>query len=81
MSNGRQDADVDAAIDATKGLTASEELVAAVQEVQRLIYSKGPAFLPIVSPFSRTLYWNFVKNVPVGIGTTGLIVNDWWLEL
>ena len=81
FSNGLQDADVDAAIDATKGITDSEELVAAVQEVQRLIYSKGPAFLPIVSPFSRTLYWNFVKNIPAGIGTTGLIVNDWWLEL
>ena len=80
-TNGVGLPEVDAAIDATKEITDPEELVDAVQEVQRLIYDKGPAFLPIVSPFSRTLYWNFVKNIPTGIGSTGLIVNDWWLEL
>jgi peptide/nickel transport system substrate-binding protein len=80
-SNGLLDPEVDLAIDATKEITDSEELVAAVQEVQRLIYDKGPVFLPLVSPFSRTLYWNFVKNIPTGLGATGLMVNDWWLEL
>jgi len=38
--------------------------------------------LPLVSPFSRTLYWNFVKNVPVGLGNTGLqAARSVWLDL
>ena len=36
--------------------------------------------LPIVSPLSQTLYWNFVKNVPQGIGPAGLFLSDWWLS-
>jgi ABC-type oligopeptide transport system substrate-binding subunit len=81
-SNGLQDPEVDAAIEATKSITDAEELISAVQDVQRLIYDKGPVFLPLVSPFSRTLYWNFVKNVPVGLGTTGLLVaRSVWLDL
>jgi peptide/nickel transport system substrate-binding protein len=80
-ANGLQDPEVDAAIEGTKEITDPEQLVEEIHRVQRLIYDKGPAFLPIVSPFSRTLYWNFVKNIPSGLGTTGLLLNDWWLEV
>ena len=81
-SNGLQDPEVDAAIEATKSITDPQELINAVQEVQRMIYAKGPAFLPLVTPFTRTLYWNFVKNVPVGLGNTGLqVARSVWLDL
>lgn len=80
-SNGLQDAEVDAAIEATKELTDPEGLVSSIHEVQRLIYERGPVHLPIVSPFSRPLYWNFVKNFPQGLGNAGLLVNTWWLDL
>jgi ABC-type transport system substrate-binding protein len=82
FSNGLLDPDVDAAIDASKEITDTEELVDAIHEVQRLIYDKGPTFLPIVSPFSRVLYWNFVKNIPTGLGNTGLLLRPYiWLDL
>jgi len=81
-SNGLQDPEVDAAIEATKSITDPEELIKAVQDVQRLIYDKVPVFLPLVTPFTRTLYWNFVKNVPVGLGNTGLqVARSVWLDL
>jgi peptide/nickel transport system substrate-binding protein len=80
-SNGLQDPEVDAAIDRTKEILDQDELVQALHDVQRLIYEKGPTFLPIVSPLTRTLYWNFVKDVPQGLGSAGLFVNTWWLDL
>ena len=80
-ATGLQDPEVDAAIKASKEITDPEELVQAIQEVQRLIYDKGPAFLPIVSSYSHTVYWNFVKNVPEGLGVAGDLVNTRWLDL
>ena len=80
FSKGLQDPEVDAAIEATKEITNSEELVEAHLEVQRLIYDKGPMYLPIVSAFSRTLYWNFVKNFPTDLGNAGQLLNTWWLD-
>ena len=71
---------IDARIDAYKEITDPEELIDEIHDLQRAIYEAGPAFLPIVSPFSRTLYWNFVKNIPTGLGQTGLMLNNWWLE-
>lgn len=80
-ATGLQDPEVDKAIEDAKSITDPEELVKAIHDVQKLIYEKGPMFLPIVSPFSRTLYWNFVKNVPQGLGATGLLINTTWLDL
>ena len=81
FASGLADPTIDAEIDRVKTITDSEELVQAIHDVQRQIYEAGPMFLPIVSPFSRTLYWNFVKNIPSGLGATGLLLNDWWLDL
>jgi peptide/nickel transport system substrate-binding protein len=79
--NGLQDPTIDAAIDATKQITDFDELVASIQDVQRQIYEVGPSFFPFVTPFSRTLYWNFVKDVPSGLGTTGLfLTHEMWLD-
>jgi ABC-type transport system substrate-binding protein len=77
-----QDTELDAMIDATKRITDFDERVAAIQDVQRTIYEKGPMFLPLVTPFSRTVYWDFVKDVPVGLGSTGLfLTQNIWLDL
>jgi peptide/nickel transport system substrate-binding protein len=80
FSNGMQDPEVDAAVAATKQITDQDELVAAIHEVQRLIYDRGPTTIPIVSAFTRTLIWNFVKNFPTGGGTADLIKIDFWLD-
>ena len=63
-------------IDATKAIIDFDERVEAIKEAQRKIYEAGPSFLPLVTPFSRTLYWNYVKDVPTGLGTTGLVLTD-----
>ena len=79
-ASGLGDPAINAQIDRVKTITDPDALVEAVREVQRAIYEAGPMFLPIVSPFSRTLYWNFVKNYPSGIGQMERLLNDWWLE-
>ena len=81
FASGLKDPEVDAAIEAAKTITDTEQLVNAIHDLQRQIYEVGPMFLPMVSPFSRTLYWNFVKNIPTGLGSTGLLLNDTWLDI
>ncbi len=81
-ATGLQDPAIDAQIDATKHITDFDERVAAIKAVQKVIYEAGPAHLPLVTPFSRTLYWDFVKNVPEGLGTTGFfLTQNIWLDL
>jgi peptide/nickel transport system substrate-binding protein len=80
-ATGLQDPAIDAIIDGTKRITNFDEQVEAIKEAQRAIYEAGPAFLPIATPFSRTLYWDFVKDVPTGLGTTGLfLTHNIWLD-
>jgi ABC-type oligopeptide transport system substrate-binding subunit len=80
-ATGLQDPEIDAIIDATKSITDFDERVAAIQDAQRTIYEAGPAFLPFVTPFSRTLYWNYVKDVPTGLGSTGLfLTQNMWVD-
>jgi ABC-type transport system substrate-binding protein len=81
-ATGVQDPAIDAAIDATKRITNFDERVKAIQDAQKKIYDAGPACLPLVTPYSRTLYWDFVKDVPTGLGTTGLfLTHGIWLNL
>ncbi len=72
--------EIDAAIDEVKAKADPEEFKAAILDLQKKIYEKGPTFLPIVSPYSFTLYQSRVKNVPEGLGISGLYLNNWWLE-
>jgi peptide/nickel transport system substrate-binding protein len=63
---GFSDPDVDAAIEAIElelNLEAHPELF---QEAQRLIYARGPAFQPIYSRYSHTLFYDYVKNYRQG---------------
>jgi ABC-type transport system substrate-binding protein len=72
--------EINQAIDDVKGKTTEEEYYAAIKDLQRLIYEKGPTFIPFVSPYSFTLYQPRVKALPRGIGASGLFVNTWYLE-
>jgi hypothetical protein len=46
-----------------------------------MIYAKGPAFLPLVTPYAYTLYQKYVKNISVNLGTaSGLFMNTAYLD-
>jgi ABC-type transport system substrate-binding protein len=72
--------EIDAEIDAVKGLTNEEEYYAGIKDLQRHMYELGPTFIPFVSPYGFTLYQPRVKNLPRGLGASGLFVNTWYLE-
>ena len=72
--------EVDAAIIDSKKATSVEDLVARVKAAQKVVYEAGPSFLPIMSWYAYTNYWNFVKNVHV-LGDTGNFLSDDWLDL
>ena len=71
--------EIDAEIDRVKGITEAEEFYAAIKDLQRLIYEKGPTFVPFVTWNAFTLYNARVKNIPQGLGASGLYVNNWWV--
>ncbi len=72
--------EIDANIDKVKSTTDHEEFVKAIKDLQKLIYEKGPTFLPFVTPYNFTLYNQRVKNIPSGIGSSGNFVNTWYLD-
>ena len=73
--------EVEEAINASKAATDPEAQIEAVLNAQRVIYEKGPAFLPIMSWVGFTMYQPFVKNIPEGLGATGLyLVSEIWLD-
>jgi ABC-type transport system substrate-binding protein len=80
IGTGKLDPTIDAEIDRVKTLTNHEEFVKAMHDLQIKIYEKGPAFLPLVSPYSFTLFQARVKGYPQGTGASALYVNDWYLE-
>jgi len=73
--------EIEAAISASKQATDPAEHIQRVQEVQRMLYDKGPSFLPIMTWTAFTCYHPFVKNVPQGYGGTGqYLENEIWLD-
>ena len=72
--------EIDKAIDDVKSKTNHEEFVKAVRDLQIMIYDKGATFIPIVSPYSFTLYQSRVKAIPEGLGISGLYVNTFYLD-
>lgn len=72
--------EIDAEIDRVKSITDQAQFITAMHDLQKKIYDVGPTFIPLVSPYSFTMYQNYVKNIPQGLGASGLFVNDWWLE-
>jgi ABC-type transport system substrate-binding protein len=72
--------EIDQAIDDSKAVTDPVEQAKKVQDVQRQIYAKGPMFLPIVTPYSFTLYQPYVKSIPVQIGASSLFLSTTYLD-
>ncbi len=73
--------EIDEAILESKRAATMEEHIKRVRDAQVKIYEKGPGFLPIFSWYTYSLYWNFLKNTPQGLGDTGSFLNNWWLDL
>jgi peptide/nickel transport system substrate-binding protein len=79
-TNGLGDAEVDAAIDATKAALDPETRVAAVLAAQDLLWAKDPAFLPLVTPYRYRAHSVKLHNMPSGIGTSSLWLTTMWLS-
>ncbi len=79
-SPGLGDADVDAAITATKELLEFEARRDAVLAAQDVIYARDPAYLPLVTPYRYRAHSKRLHNMPAGVGTTHLWLTTMWLE-
>ena len=73
--------EVDEAILGSRQTVGAEECAERVKQAERLIYEKGPSFLPIVSWLQYTLSQPFVKNITPGLGVAGQFLNNTWLDL
>jgi peptide/nickel transport system substrate-binding protein len=72
--------EVDEAIVNSKKATSLEDVITRVRAAQDVVYKAGPSYLPIMSWYSYTNYWNFVKNIQV-LGDTSTFLSDEWLDL
>ncbi len=72
--------EVDEAIINSKKATTLDDLVAGVRAAQDACYKVGPTMLPIMSWYTYTNYWKFVKNIDV-LGDTGTFLSNQWLDL
>jgi ABC-type transport system substrate-binding protein len=77
---GLNDPAIEAAVLKAKETLEFEAQLKAVRDAQIAIYEKDPTFLPFVSWYGYTAYSKKVHNIPEGLGTTALLVNDWWIE-
>ena len=73
--------EIEQAIQDSKAVADPNDAIEQVREVQRMIYDKGPAFLPFMTWTTYTMYHELVKNVPRDLGATGLYyANEMWLD-
>ena len=79
-SPGLGDPDVDVAVDRSKQTLDPDERKAAVLAAQDVIWSKEPAFLPLVTPYRYRAHSRKLHNMPAGIGTSHLWLTTMWLE-
>ncbi|MBI2723531.1 MAG: ABC transporter substrate-binding protein [Chloroflexi bacterium] len=77
---GLDDPEVQAALDKTKTELDLNARIEAVRAAQKLIYSKDPTFLPLVSANNYTVYRQSVHNIAGGIGSTANLLSDFWLQ-
>ena len=77
---GKLHPEVDDAIMYSKKATSLDELVTRIKAAQDVAYKVGPSFLPIMSWYTYTNYWNFVRNVHV-LGDMGAFLSDVWLAV
>ena len=79
-ANGLGDVEIDAAIDATKVALDFEQRKAAVLSAQDLIWSKQPAYLPLVTPIRYRAHSSKLHDMPSGIGASFLWLTTMWLD-
>jgi peptide/nickel transport system substrate-binding protein len=73
--------EIDEAVADTKATIDPAEQVSKVQEAQRLIYERGPAYLPIFSWTDYTVRHEYAKGFPEGLGAAvELFTNSQWLD-
>jgi peptide/nickel transport system substrate-binding protein len=77
---GLGDPDIDAAIDTTKETLDFEERKTAVLTAQDVIWSRQPAYLPLVTPYRYRLHSTRMRNMPAGIGASHLWLTTMWLQ-
>ncbi len=68
FAKGSGDPEVEAAIKKTKSTFDVKERIQAVRDAQKVIYEKGPTFLPIATPFGYTVYSGKLHNIRTGLG-------------
>ncbi|MEK7693308.1 MAG: ABC transporter substrate-binding protein [Chloroflexota bacterium] len=78
---GIGDAEIDAAVDRANQALSLDARRDAVHAAQKVIYSKDPAMLPLVSPYIHMAYAKVVKNIPAGFGTTNYLLNTFWMDV
>jgi ABC-type transport system substrate-binding protein len=78
---GLGDPEIEAAVQKASRTLDTDDRVEAVREAQRLIYSKEPISLPLVTPFNHIAWRKNVKNIPTGIGTSSFLVNTFWMDV
>ncbi len=78
---GTGDAEIDAAVLKVNRTLPMDARLAAVHEAQQLIYTKDPAFFPLVSPYGYWAYSKALKNIPAGVGTSSYLLNSYWLDV
>jgi peptide/nickel transport system substrate-binding protein len=78
---GIGDAEIDAAVDKANQALGQDARRDAVHAAQKVIYSKDPAMLPLVSPYIHLAYAKIVKNIPAGVGTTNYLLNTYWMDV
>ncbi len=77
---GLGDAEIDAAVAKANTQLDADARLAAVHDAQKLIYSKDPAFLPLVGPYLHMIYSKKLHNIPSGVGTTSYSLANYWIE-
>ena len=73
--------EIEQAIQDSKRAVDTSDQIEKVRAAQRLLYARGPAFLPIMSWIDFTLVHSYVKKPyqTRGLGNAGLYLSDWWL--
>jgi len=64
----------------SKKAASLDDLVKRLKDAQDAVYKFGAGFLPIMSWYSYTTYWSFVRNIRV-LGDTGTFLSETWLAL
>jgi|GEM_PF-958343 len=77
---GKLHPEVDTAINYSKQATTLDDLVTRIKAAQDAAYKVGAGFLPIMSWYTYTNYWNFARNIP-NLGDTGTFLSNSWLAL